>query len=160
MSNSFSQWSALPVFILVCFAVAGLGSLFTNPEIAGWYETLGKPSWTPPNWLFGPAWTLLYLSMAVAGWLVWRERGETSVTVPLTIFAVQLALNLLWSILFFGQHRTGLAFVEIIFLWAAILATIIVFWRVSSLAGALLVPYLLWVSFAAALNYAVWRLNA
>lgn len=148
-------------FIAICFAAAGLGGLFTTPatQPGGWYEWIAKPSWTPPSWLFGPVWTLLYGAMAVAGWLVWREGGWRARKVALTLFFVQLALNALWSYLFFGLRSPGLAFAEIIALWIAILATLIAFWRVLRLAGGLFVPYLAWVTFAAALNYAVWRLN-
>ena len=143
-------------WLVVCFAAAGIGSLF---PIGPWYESLVKPAWNPPNWLFGPAWTLLYTLMAVAAWLVWRNHGFRGATVPLTLFVVQLALNAGWSWLFFGLHQPGVAFAEIILLWAAILATIILFWRLKRLAGILLMPYLLWVSFAAVLNYTVWQLN-
>ena len=148
-------------FIAVCFAAAALGGLFTGPatQPGGWYEWIAKPSWTPPSWLFGPVWTLLYGAMAVAGWLVWREGGWRAQKVPLALFFVQLALNTLWSYLFFGLRSPGLAFAEIVALWIAILATLIAFWRVSRLAGGLFVPYLAWVTFAAALNYSVWRLN-
>jgi translocator protein len=148
---------SLVIILLICFAVAGLGSLATTPNIPGWYATLNKPSWNPPNWLFGPVWTLLYAIMAIAGWLVWKRVGWGTAMI---CFAVQLALNLAWSFIFFGAHQTGLAFVEIILLWLAIVATIISFSAVSKPAAALLIPYLLWVSFAAALNFTIWRLNS
>ena len=141
---------------MVCFAVAGLGGLATTPNIPNWYAGLAKPSWTPPGWLFGPVWSVLYLSMAVAAWLVWRKGNAV---VPLILFAVQLAFNAAWSWLFFGLHNPGAAFVDIVLLWAAIVATTIVFWRRSLVAGLLFVPYLAWVSFAAVLNFAIWRLN-
>ncbi len=125
-----------------------------------WYAALVKPSWNPPNWIFGPVWTLLYILMGIAAWLVWR-RGETArVGAALGAFVFQIILNALWSYLFFGAHRMGLALVEIVILWLAILATALLF-RVHSRAAAyLLVPYLLWVGFATALNTALWRLNA
>jgi benzodiazapine receptor len=148
---------SLLVFFVLCFAVAGLGSLATTPNIPTWYATLNKPSWNPPNWLFGPVWTFLYAMMAVAGWLVWKRVGWATAII---CFAVQLALNLAWSFIFFGAHQTGLAFLEIILLWLAILATIISFFPVSKTAAALLIPYLLWVSFAAILNFTIWRLNS
>jgi translocator protein len=151
------SWLALIVLIVVCFAVAGLGSMATTPSIPNWYAGLAKPSWTPPSWLFGPVWSFLYLSMAVAAWLVWRK-GNASL--PLTFFAVQLAFNLAWSWLFFGLHSPGAAFIDIIFLWAAIATTLIACWRRTMAAGLLFVPYLAWVTFAAMLNFAVWRLNA
>jgi len=150
----------LAVFILVSFAAASVGSLVTTPSIPTWYASLAKPTWTPPDWIFGPVWTLLYLMMAVAAWLVWRPTGLVGAKLPLGLFAIQLVLNSLWSILFFGLQSSLGAFVEIILLWASILATMIVFWRRSRVAGALLAPYLAWVGFAAALNFAIWRLNA
>ncbi|MHB1038308.1 MAG: TspO/MBR family protein [Pirellulales bacterium] len=117
---------------------------------------LTKPSWTPPGWLFGPVWSVLYLSMAVAAWLVWRKGNAV---MPLALFAVQLTFNAAWSWLFFGLHSPGMAFIDIVLLWAAIVATTIVFWRRSLVAGLLFVPYLAWVSFAGVLNFGIWRLN-
>jgi translocator protein len=158
--QGLSQWLALGISIAICFAAAGIGSLFTDPEIGGWYARIAKPSWTPPNSVFGPVWSALYLMMAVAAWLVWREEGLAGAKWPLALFAVQLVFNALWSILFFGQHRIGLAFADIILLWCAILLTLLFFWRVSALAGALMLPYLLWVTYASALNYTIWKLNS
>lgn len=157
--STFKQGLGLAVFVVICFGAAGIGSFFTMPSITNWYAGLKKPSWNPPSWLFGPVWTILYLSMAVAAWLIWRQVGASGTVVPLTIFGIQLALNLAWSIIFFGQHKIGLAFVDLILMWAAILATIIAFRNVNTLAGWLLVPYLAWVSFAGYLNYTIWRLN-
>jgi len=125
----------------------------------GWYASLLKPAWNPPAWVFGPAWTVLYVSMAVAAWLVWREGGWKAQRPALGLFLVQWLLNALWTPLFFGMHRTGLAFAEIIALWLALAVTLVVFWRVRMAAGVLLVPYLAWVSFAAFLNFTIWRLN-
>lgn len=150
----------LAVAMLICFGAAGLGSLFTTPSIGGWYVTLRKPAWTPPNWVFGPVWSLLYLSMAIAAWLVWRRAGISGARLALVLFAIQLLFNVGWSAIFFSAHMPGVAFAEIILLWLMILATIVSFWPVSRAAGWLLLPYLLWVSFAAALNYSIWRLNA
>lgn len=150
----------LAVAIFICFGAAGLGSLFTTPSTGGWYLTLRKPAWTPPNWVFGPVWSLLYLSMAAAAWLVWRKSGMSGARLALVLFAVQLLFNVSWSAIFFSAHMPGLAFAEIVLLWLMILATIVSFWPVSRTAGWLLVPYLLWVAFAAALNYSIWRLNA
>ena len=124
-----------------------------------WYDALHKPSWTPPAWLFGPAWTLLYVSMAVAAWLVWREGGWRPNRVALGLFLLQLLFNGLWSPLFFGLHRPGLSLVDSILIWLALAATLVAFWRVSLPAGVLLVPYLAWVTFATALNFTIWRLN-
>lgn len=150
---------ALIAFLLLCYGVAAGGSVFTAASVRDWYPTLVKPSWNPPSWVFGPVWTLLYTMMAVAAWLVWKRRGEAPVGLALGVFGVQLALNFAWSLLFFGLHRPDLALLDIALLWLSILATIILFWRPSTLAGALLIPYLLWVTFASALNYAIWQLN-
>ena len=154
-----SQWIALACAVALCFAAAGVGSLYTTPAIPGWYASLQKPAFSPPNWIFGPVWTLLYLMMAVAVWMVWRERGFGGAPLPLTLFAVQLTLNALWSIIFFGWRRPDLALVEIFFLWAAIFATMLSFWRVSQFAAWLMWPYLLWVTFAGFLNLSIWKLN-
>lgn len=150
---------SLIIFLVICFAVAGVGSLATRPNITTWYATLNKPSWNPPNSLFGPVWTLLYAMMAVAGWLVWKHAGWQAGRAAMIIFAVQLVLNLAWSFIFFNFHQMGLAFLEIILLWLAIVATIVIFSSVSKVAAVLLIPYLLWVSFAAFLNFTIWRLN-
>lgn len=158
--SSSQQAIGLCVAIAICFAVAGLGGLVTTPQIPGWYAELAKPTWNPPAWIFGPVWSLLYLMMAVAVWLVWRQAGMAGAELPLGLFVVQLALNSLWSGLFFGLHSPGAAAAEILLLDGAILATLITFWRRSKLAGWLMVPYLAWVSFAAVLNVAIWRLNA
>jgi translocator protein len=149
-------WIALFALIALCFAIAGIGSLATTRNIPTWYASLAKPSWNPPNWIFGPVWSCLYLSMAVAAWLVWRKGNAA---LPLALFAVQLTLNAVWSWLFFGMHSPRLGFVDIVLLWLAIAATTIVFWRRSLLAGLLFLPYWAWISFAAALNCAIWRLN-
>lgn len=158
--SSPRQAIGLFVAIAICFAAAGLGGLVTTPQIPGWYATLAKPTWNPPAWIFGPVWSLLYLLMAVAAWLVWRQAGIAGARLPLGLFAVQLTLNSLWSVLFFGLHSPGAAAAEILLLWGAILATLITFWQRSKLAGGLLVPYLAWVSFATVLNVTIWRLNA
>jgi tryptophan-rich sensory protein len=158
LPHGAAQWIGLACAVAACFAAAGIGSLYTTPAIPVWYASLQKPAWNPPNWLFGPVWTLLYLSMAVAVWLVWRERGFAA-SLPLALFAVQLILNALWSIIFFGWKRPGLALVEIFFLWAAIFATMLSFWRVSQIAAWLMWPYLMWVTFAGFLNLAIWKLN-
>jgi benzodiazapine receptor len=146
----------LIVCIAITFTAAAIGSRYMPGE---WYASLAKPAWTPPNYVFAPVWTILYLLMGVAAWLVWRERLFADVTIPLTLFFVQLVLNTLWSYLFFGRHQIGLAALEIVVLWIVILLTIISFWWVRRAAAALLVPYLLWVGFAAVLNFQLWRLN-
>ena len=149
---------ALVACLAACFAVAGLGGSWTSLGLGPWYDGLRKPSWQPPAWVFGPVWTALYASMAVAAWLVWR-RGPARARLPLALFGLQLALNLAWSGLFFALRHPGLTFGEILLLWAAILATMLAFGRISRLAAGLLAPYLAWVTFAAALNLAIWRLN-
>lgn len=125
-----------------------------------WYASLRKPAWNPPGWIFGPVWTALYTMMAVAAWMVWRHGGFTAQRRPLALFLLQLALNAAWTPLFFGWHRPGLAFAEIVLLWLAIAATLVAFRPVSRAAAWLLAPYLAWVSFATVLNLTLWRLNA
>jgi len=154
-----AQFVGLLIFLALSFSAAGLGSLATTPNIASWYASLAKPTWTPPNWLFGPVWTILYICMAVAAWLVWRKGGLVENRNPLGLFAVQLALNAAWSWLFFGFHLPGAAFIEILALLAAIAATTVAFWRKSLAAGLLMLPYLGWVGFASVLNLAIWRLS-
>lgn len=143
--------------LAACFAAAALGGALTATSVGGWYQSLATPSWTPADWVFGPVWTALYAAMAVAAWLVWRSWGRYDTA--LLIFTVQLGLNVLWSALFFGLQSPGAALVEIVILWLAIAATVVAFWRRSRLAAALMVPYLAWVGYAAALNLALWRLN-
>ena len=149
----------LALFIAICFLAAGAGAIIVSTSVNSWYPTLHKPSWNPPAWVFGPVWTFLYLMMAVAAWLIWRLRGFANGAGALKLFALQLALNAAWSPLFFGLRNPLAAFLDIVPLWAAILATLISFWRISPVAGALLVPYWLWVSFATALNFTIWRIN-
>ena len=141
----------------VTFAAAWAGSRFMP---GAWYAALSKPAWNPPNAIFAPVWSVLYGLMAVAAWLVWRRAGFSGAGAALGLFAVQLILNALWSYLFFGRHQPGLAFGDIVVLWVAILSVVLLFWRVDRVAGALLLPYLAWVGFAAYLNFTLWRLNA
>jgi tryptophan-rich sensory protein len=155
-----TRWIGLVVFIAICLGAAALGAIATTPEIDGWYRTIEKPSWNPPNWIFGPVWTTLYILMAIAAWLVWRPAGFAAASTPLTLFALQLALNIAWSWIFFGLHQPGWAFAEIVLLWLAIAATTAAFFRSSQVAGWLLTPYLAWVSFASVLNFTIWRLNS
>jgi len=149
----------LAVSVGICLGAAGVGSILTTPSIDPWYATLRKPAWTPPNWVFGPVWTALYLSMAVAAWLVWRQAGFSPAKLSLTLFVIQLALNVAWSGIFFGFRLVGVAFLEVVLLWLFILSTTIAFWSVSRMASWLMVPYLIWVAYAAALNGAIWRMN-
>ncbi len=146
----------LVVFLLLCYGAASIGARFTPGP---WYAGLAKPGWTPPGAVFAPVWTILYGLMAVAGWLVWKAGATAPTRAALAVFAVQLVLNTAWSSLFFGLERPDLALLCIVLLWAAIVATITAFWRVRPLAGGLLLPYLIWVTFAAALNFEIWRLN-
>ena len=153
------DFAVLLILLLVCFAAAGLGAWFNLGPIQNWYPTLRKPTWTPPNWVFAPVWTTLYLLMALAAWLVWLRVGWPASRTVLALFAVQLVLNAAWSGLFFRLHSPGIAFVEIIVLWCAIVATLWSFGRISALAAGLLAPYLLWVTFAAILNGVIYSMN-
>lgn len=145
--------------MLICLGTASLGAAWTNRSAGEWYAMLNEPSWNPPNWVFGPVWTVLYIGMAVAAWLVWSEKGLAAARLPLCLFGVQLFLNASWSALFFGMRSPGIAFANVVLRWLAILATLIAFRRVSRLGALLLIPYLAWVSFATALNWSIWRLN-
>jgi translocator protein len=157
MSPAIRSVLALLLFFAVTFLAAGSGARYMPGE---WYAQLSKPTWNPPSWIFAPVWTLLYICMAVAAWLVWRRNGLLAAATPLAVFLVQLSLNSLWTWFFFGLQRPGLAFADIVALWMAIVTTLVLFWRVSTAAGALFLPYLAWVSFAAVLNFTLWRMNA
>ena len=146
----------LAAWLALSFAAAAIGAFFLPGE---WYARLQKPAWSPPNWIFGPVWTALYAMMGIAAWLVWRRGGFDGQRVALSLFLLQLLLNALWSPLFFGLRNPALAFVDIALLWLAVMGTVIAFWRANSFSGGLLVPYLAWVTFASALNFAIWRLN-
>ena len=141
------------VFMAAAMAAASIGSLFLPGD---WYQALAKPSWTPPNWVFPPVWAVLYFMIAFAGWLVWNAEGASP---PVAIWIVQLVLNAAWSWVMFGLHQIGAAFAVIAVLWIAIALFILTARRVSGAAAALFLPYLAWVSYAAALNYEIWRLN-
>lgn len=148
--------AGLLIWIVICFVPALIGSQFGPGD---WYEALSKPEWNPPNWIFGPVWTVLYLLMGISVWIIWKNYGFKLATIPIAYFIAQLVLNALWSWFFFGMHNIGLALVDIVLLWVLILIIMIMFWRLSTLAGALLLPYIAWVSFAAVLNYYIWNLN-
>jgi len=154
--SALRQVLALIGWLLFCF-IASAAAAFI--PIGSWYQSLNKPTWNPPAWVFGPVWTVLYILMAVAAWLVWREGGWKKQKFPLGLFIAQWLLNVLWTPLFFGMHLIGLAFIDIAMLWLMIAATTFTFWRVSKPAGLLLLPYLAWVSFASVLNFVLWRLN-
>ncbi len=146
--------------IVLAQGIGGLGALFTSSKIATWYETLLKPTWTPPGWVFGPIWTTLYLLMAIAAARIWNVRGSSAlVRGALVLYGLQLLLNLLWSILFFGLESPALGLLGIVLLWIVIVATIIVFWRIDTISGVLLLPYIVWVSIAMTLNYRIFVLN-
>lgn len=157
--NNRARWGSLLVFIAGCLGAGGLGAIATTPEIEGWYKTIEKPSWNPPDSVFGPVWSTLFVMMGVAAWIVWKREGFKAAKMPLSLFAVQLGLNIAWSWIFFGLHQPGWAFLEIVILWLAISATTVSFYGRSKLAGTLMVPYLAWVSFASVLNFTIWRLN-
>ena len=146
----------LAACLALCFGAAAFGAQFMPGE---WYAGLKKPAWNPPNWVFGPVWTALYTMMAVGVWLVWRRGGFAANALPLSLFLAQLVCNSLWSWMFFGRKNPGLAFADIALLWLAIAATLASFWPLQRTAAWLLVPYLVWVTFAAALNFSLWRLN-
>ena len=149
----FAAWLAL------CIATSGVGAL-ASANARTFYSELARPDWAPPGWVFGPVWSLLFLAIAISAWLVWRvPQPSRSRSLALGLFVVQLVANALWSWLFFAWHLGGIAFAEVLLLWALIACTLVAFWRVKPAAGWLLVPYLAWVTFASALNYVLWQLN-
>lgn len=151
----------LVVAVLVSQSAGAIGGFFTASSVRTWYVDINKPPFNPPSWVFGPVWTILYTLMGVAAWLVWKNGTDRrAVRIALWLFAVQLVLNALWSIIFFGLRSPGYALLELVVLWAVMLATMVQFFRVCKAAGFLFVPYQLWVSFAAVLNYYIWRLNS
>ena len=155
-----SSFLKLIITIVICELAGGVGSLFTMSAIPAWYVTLAKPVLNPPSWIFGPVWTTLYLLMGVAAFLVWNKGSDRKdVRKALYVFLLQLVLNAAWSIIFFGLHSPLWAFVDIIAMWLAVVWTMTLFYKISKPAMWLLVPYILWVSFAAYLNYSIWMLN-
>lgn len=150
--------AGLLAWMLLCFTVSAIGAV-ASIQAQSFYEQLAQPEWAPPGYVFGPVWTTLYAMMGIAAWLVWCKGGLYENRLALTLFIVQLAVNALWSWLFFAWFLGAAAFANIILLWLLIVATLSAFWCKVRLAGALLAPYLLWVSFAAALNFSVWQLN-
>ncbi|MGQ9628148.1 MAG: TspO/MBR family protein [Anaerolineae bacterium] len=158
--STLTEVLKLVISVVVCLLAGFIGSFFTTPSIPTWYATLKKPPFTPPNWLFAPVWTTLFVLMGISAFLVWR-RGldDRLVRIALGIFGVQLILNILWSAMFFGLKSPLAGLIDISILWIVILLTIINFFKISQVAGFLLIPYILWVSFAAFLNFSLWRLN-
>lgn len=150
---------AIIASVLLAQLAGAIGSFFTFSAIPTWYSYLDKPSFSPPNWIFGPVWTLLYTLMGVAAWLIWRQRKSTGTQQALWLYVSHLVVNSLWSIIFFGWQRPDIAFMVIIILWTMIASMMILFARISRSAAWLLLPYLAWVSFATVLNYAIWQLN-
>ena len=151
------------LFLIVSIGIAQgaglIGSFFTVGAVDTWFTTLAKPAWNPPSWVFGPVWITLYTLMGVAAFLIWQRREVQGAKLALVVYGVHLILNALWSVLFFGLRNPGLAFAEILILLVFIVVTTILFWRINTWAGALLLPYLTWVSFATFLNYTIWQLN-
>lgn len=155
--TGYRDWVGLAAFLAVCLGVMAVGGAVTSTTVDTWYQTRVKPDFAPPDWVFGPVWAALYIMIAVAGWLVWRQTGVRGPAQAL--FAAQLALNLTWSVLFFGMTWIGAALVEIIVLWIVIAATTKAFLAINRTAAMLFVPYLLWVGYAAVLNGAIWVMN-
>jgi len=154
-----SRLPALALFLLVTFAAGAIGSAATFENVRAWYPSLAKPAWTPPGWIFGPVWSGLYVAMAVAAWRVWRRAATEDAKQVLRLYGGQIALNALWSVLFFGLRRPGFALVEIVILWILLIVILLRFWRADRIAGLLWAPYVAWVTFASALNGAIWILN-
>ncbi len=157
--RSVRQGVLLTVFIVLCLAAGGVGAFLTGPAVSTWYRLIHKPSWTPPDWLFGPVWTVLYIMMGCAGWLTWRSEDGPRRRPGLWIWGLQLAVNFLWSPLFFGLHAVGLALIDIYLLWLLIGRFIVTVWTLSRPAALLFMPYWAWVTYAAALNLGIWILN-
>ena len=152
-----NKWIKLIVSILICQIAGIIGSIFTTPSITTWYADLQQPAFSPPNWVFGPVWITLYTLMGISLYLVWNKKNN--VKIPLTLFFIQLILNSIWSIIFFGLQNPFYALIEIIILWITILLTIISFYKISKKASLLLLPYIIWVTVATTLNYYIWILN-
>ncbi len=164
MSNATERTRAgdllgLGTFVVLCLAISAIGGWVTAESVSTWYRTLLKPDFNPPDWVFAPVWSVLYLMIALAGWRVWRRRGLAGAPVAMATYAAQLALNLGWSFLFFGGQMIGIALAEIVLLLVAIGVNALLFWRIDRMAGWLLAPYAAWVAFASILNFALWRLN-
>jgi benzodiazapine receptor len=154
------QWGKLIAAIVICNLAGFIGAFFTTDSVRGWYSTIEKPSFNPPSWIFGPVWTTLYVLMGISVYLVWAQGfNAPGVKVAMLLFGTQLILNTLWSIIFFGMHAPFYALIEIVLLWGFIIATTISFYPISKPAAYLMIPYILWVSFAAVLNFSIYWLN-
>lgn len=145
--------------IIIAQLAGIIGSLFTAANVATWYPTLIKPEWNPPSWVFGPVWITLYTLMGIAAFIIWTHKKNPTAKNALTIYGIHLALNALWSMLFFGLQNPKIAFIEIILLLIVIIVVTVRFWKIDIRAGALMIPYICWVSFASILNYMIWQLN-
>ncbi|MFC1565616.1 TspO/MBR family protein [Candidatus Neomarinimicrobiota bacterium] len=150
---------ALVISIIIAQGSGLIGSVFTASSVNTWFETISKPTWNPPSWIFGPVWISLYFLMGIAAYIVWLQKDISSVKIALWVYGIHLIFNSLWSILFFGLQNPQLAFFEIIILLILILITTVLFWKINNWAGALMIPYITWVSLAAFLNYTIWQLN-
>ncbi len=159
-SKTLTNSIALIVFVVICLLVGAMGGVITASSVDTWYQTLQKPVFNPPDWLFAPVWSTLYLMMAVAGWRVWKRVGLTAGRRAFLVYGLQLVLNLVWSYLFFGIQRIDLALIEIVILLTVIIINMVMFWRIDRLAGILFIPYVLWVFFAQLLNFSLLMLNA
>ena len=159
MSKS-RRWIGLAICAGLCVLAGTVSALFSGLADRTWYQSLRHPAWTPPDAIFGPVWTLLYIMMGSALWLIWQSKSWSGAPLAVSLFVAQLILNMAWSPIFFGLHHPGWAMLDLAALWVAALATMLTFWPIHRLAGLLLVPYLLWCSFAAVLNLAFWRLNS
>jgi len=157
--NAIRDLLGLFALIILCLAVSGIGGAITATSVDTWYRALVKPPFNPPDWVFAPVWTTLYILMGIAAWRVWRTRSFEATRTGFAVFSVQLCLNLAWSFLFFGLQRIDLALFEIVILLCAIITNTILFWRIERLAGLLFVPYVAWVTYATILNASLWLLN-
>lgn len=153
------MWISFIIFIILCLLVERIGSFWTNETVSTWYPTLIKPSWTPPNWIFGPVWSSLYIMIAVSGWLIYKAEYSQKRSIALKLYAGQLALNFIWSFLFFSLRSPILGLIDILLLCLLIILTIVYAWPVRPLASILLIPYLIWVIYATSLNAGIWLLN-
>lgn len=153
------DWFGLAGFLLLSFAVSGIGGAITATSVGNWYQTLERSALSPPDWVFGPVWTTLFIFMAVAGWRIWRQEASQARRLALSVYGLQLALNLLWSFLFFGLQQIGWSLVEIVILLLVIIVNTVLFWRMDRLAGMLFLPYAAWVAYATILTATLWVLN-
>lgn len=154
------DWLGLAGFLLLSFFVSGIGGAITASSVGNWYQTLERSVLSPPDWVFGPVWTTLFIFMAIAGWRVWRQEASRARRQALFVYGLQLGLNLLWSLLFFGLQQIGWSLVEIVILLLAIIVNMVLFWRLDRLAGILFLPYAAWVAFASILTASLWVLNS